>query len=59
MSLYYEIIIFTAGYESYCDKVLKYIDIDKHISDYFARSNCIFVNGNCLKDLTILDRPLD
>ncbi|CAK56078.1 unnamed protein product (macronuclear) [Paramecium tetraurelia] len=59
LSAYYEIIVFTAGYESYCDKVLQHIDIDRHISDYFARSNCRFVNGICLKDLSILDRPLD
>lgn len=59
MSQYYELIIFTAGYESYCDKVLQYIDPEKLISDYFARSHCSFVNGNCVKDLNILERPLD
>lgn len=59
MSAIYEIIVFTAGYESYCDKVLQYIDSEKHISDYYARSNCRFVNGNCLKDLNLLDRPLE
>ncbi|KAM3146902.1 hypothetical protein pb186bvf_001056 [Paramecium bursaria] len=59
MSEIFEIIIFTAGYESYCEKVLQYIDNNKTISDYYARSSCQFIEGNCIKDLTLLERPLD
>lgn len=47
MSSLYEIIVFTAGYESYCEKVLSTIDIDHHISEYYARTSCKFVNGIC------------
>lgn len=59
MSQLYEVVIFTAGYEAYCEKVLQYIDTDRTISDYYARSYCQFVDGQCFKDLTILERPLE
>ncbi|CAD8106609.1 unnamed protein product [Paramecium sonneborni] len=55
----YEIIIFTAGYEVYCEKVLAYIDKDSLISDYYARGSCQFINGVCFKDLSLLDRPME
>ncbi|CAD8106072.1 unnamed protein product [Paramecium primaurelia] len=55
----YEIIIFTAGYEVYCEKVLEYIDKDRLISDYYARGSCQFINGVCFKDLFLLDRLME
>ncbi|CAD8187025.1 unnamed protein product [Paramecium octaurelia] len=55
----YEIIIFTAGYEAYCEKLLEYIDKDRLISDYYARGSCQFINGVCFKDLSLLDRSME
>ncbi|CAD8084303.1 unnamed protein product [Paramecium sonneborni] len=55
----YEIFIFTAGYEAYCQEVLNFIDKKKLISDYYARGSCQFIDGICYKDLLLLDRPLE
>ncbi|CAK87711.1 unnamed protein product (macronuclear) [Paramecium tetraurelia] len=54
----YEIFIFTAGYEAYCQEVLSFIDKKKIISDYYARGSCQFIDGICYKDLQLIDRPM-
>ncbi|CAD8117053.1 unnamed protein product [Paramecium sonneborni] len=55
----YEIFIFTAGYEAYCQEVLSFIDKKKLITDSYARGSCQFINGICYKDLLLIDRPLE
>ncbi|CAD8093575.1 unnamed protein product [Paramecium primaurelia] len=55
----FEIFIFTAGYEAYCQEVLSFIDKKKIITDYFARGSCHFIDGICYKDLLLIDRPLE
>jgi len=54
----YEIVVFTAGQEHYANKVLDFIDPNGYIEHRLFRQHCTQVDGNFVKNLTLLGREL-
>ncbi|KAJ6838613.1 CTD small phosphatase-like protein 2 isoform X1 [Iris pallida] len=51
----FEVVIFTASQSIYAEQLLDILDPEKKlISHRMYRESCIFSNGNCTKDLTVL-----
>lgn len=59
ISVYYEVIIFTAALQEYADEILAEIDPDHCISYKLYRNHLTYMEGVPIKDLSMLGRPLN
>jgi len=56
MSLYFDIILFTASLEQYSKPLLKFIDKNNIIKHVYNREYCKFYEGYFFKDLSIINK---
>jgi hypothetical protein len=60
VSQYFEVVVFTASEKEYATMVLDRIDPEqKYIHHRLFRDSCLPLNGNYIKDLTVLGRDID
>lgn len=55
----YEIVVFTASLSKYADPLLDLLDIHKVVRHRLFRESCTWHEGNYVKDLQILGRPIE
>ncbi|KAH3732828.1 NLI interacting factor [Pelomyxa schiedti] len=59
VSTLFEVVVFTASQSDYASKLVEALDPKKElIAHCIHRDGCVFVEGNYLKDLTVLGRDL-
>ena len=58
MAKHYEIVIYTASLNKYADVLLDLLDPHRTIRTRLFRESCVFYEGNYVKDLSLLNRPL-
>jgi len=59
VSQWFEIVVFTASQKVYADKLLSMLDpSNKYIAHRMFRDSCLCVDGNYLKDLSVLGRDI-
>ena len=54
----YEIVIFTASIKDYAEPVIDFIDKNKVVTSRLFRNDCVYYNGNYIKNLSHLGRDL-
>lgn len=59
MAKYYELAIFTASLQVYCDAVMEKLDPSGLCVHRLYRDSCIQSNGVFVKDMSILGRPIE
>lgn len=59
MSKHYELAIFTASLQVYCDAVMEKLDPNGFCVHRLYRDSCIQSNGVFVKDMSILGRPIE
>ena len=55
----FEIVVFTASLSKYADPLLDLLDIHKVVRHRLFRESCTWHEGNYVKDLHILGRPIE
>lgn len=58
MSEYWEVILFTASGQRYADAIVDVLDPKRRFAYRLYRKSCCFVNGACIKDLSVATNRL-
>ena len=59
MKKYFELILFSFGTTNYVDSIIKVIEKKEKFFEYILdRNHCLYENGDCIKDLNMLNRDL-